>query len=127
MTSKQYNILLDNEIIGTTDLEKADPPMGFVGGQIKFIKISSGYDFFKKYCWKNKIKINDKPKDRFITTLDIPNLKVIDQNGNEIKGQGANVEGFDADVFEVYIFGITYPFYEEEFPHHVKAYDEMYK
>lgn len=28
MTTKRYDIFLDNKIIGTTELEKADTPMG---------------------------------------------------------------------------------------------------
>ena len=33
----------------------------------------------------------------------------------------------DSDTFDITVLGITYPFYEEEFPHHVKAYNEMFK
>ena len=29
--------------------------------------------------------------------------------------------------FEITIEGIPYPFYEEEFPHHRKAYEDMFK
>jgi hypothetical protein len=32
----------------------------------------------------------------------------------------------DSDVFEFTILGIPYPFYEEQFSHHVKAYNEMF-
>jgi len=95
-----YDILLDNKIIGTTELEKADAPMGVVFGKLTFINIESGYHFFKTYCQTNNIKIvTDYPNDKLITTEDIPNLKVINQNGIEIKGQGTNIEGMDSDVF----------------------------
>ncbi|WP_398455844.1 hypothetical protein AB3466_06695 [Sphingobacterium thalpophilum] len=49
------------------------------------------------------------------------NLKVINLNGIEIKGQGANFEEMDNDVFVLTILGVPYPFFEGEFPHHVKG------
>ncbi len=39
--------------------------------------------------------------------------------------QKADVSGMDSDSFDITIVGIAYPFYEE-FPHHVKAYNEMF-
>jgi len=39
MKIKQYNILLENKIIGFTLFEKADAPMGTVFGQIHFVNI----------------------------------------------------------------------------------------
>lgn len=123
---KTYDILLDENKIGTTELEKADAPMGVVYGQIKFLDIISGYEFFKQYCLKNKIEFTDETEDRLIMTMDIPNLKVIDKAGIEIKGVGTNVSGMDGDNFDITVLGIPYPFYEEEFPHHVKTYNEMF-
>ena len=128
MTTKHYNILLGDHRIGTTELEKADAPMGVVFGKVMFDKIVSDYDFFINYCINNDIKIiADYPADCFIATADIPNLKVIDPSGIEIKGQGANIEGMDSDIFEVTIFGVPYPFFENEFPHHVSAYNDQFK
>lgn len=122
MTTKRYDIFLDEKVIGTTELEKADAPMGVVFGNIKLYDISSGYEFFKSYCMTNGIEIiNDYPKDKLIATSDIPTLKIITTDGVEIKGQGTSIDGMDSDVFEITILGIPYPFYEEEFPHHVKA------
>ena len=125
--NKTYEILLDQNKIGTTELEKADAPMGVVFGKVMFDSIVSGYDFFKAYCLTNQIEIiTDYPDDRLITTSLIPKLRVITQNEIEIKGQGINIEGMDSDTFDIIIVGIAYPFYEEEFPHHVKAYNEMF-
>ncbi len=38
MTEKNYNILLDDNLLGTTKLEFGDPPMGIVFGQIYFVE-----------------------------------------------------------------------------------------
>ncbi|MGZ3929767.1 MAG: hypothetical protein ACXVJG_22605, partial [Mucilaginibacter sp.] len=75
--SKTYNILVDNNHIGTTQLENADAPMGIAYGQIIFLNISSGYTFFKSYCLKNKIDFTDYAEDMLISTHDIPNLQVL--------------------------------------------------
>ena len=124
--NKIYNIFLDENKIGTTELEKADAPMGVAFGQIKFAEIISGYNFFKQYCLENKIEFTDYPEEKLIMTRVIPNLKVNDKEGTEIKGIGTDVSGMDSDTFDITIVGIAYPFYEKEFPHHVKAYNEMF-
>lgn len=128
MTTKRYDILLDDKIVGTTELEKADAAMGVVFGNITFDRIISGYDFLKTYCLTNNIEIvTDYPDDKLIATADISNLKVLKPNGIEIKGQGTSISGMDNDFFEITILGISYPFFEEEFPHHVKAYNDQFK
>jgi hypothetical protein len=123
-----YDVLLDNKKIGTTELEKADAPMGVVFGKLIFDNIVSGYEFFKNYCLNNGIKlIADDPDNRLVMTSDIPNLSIINQNGIEIKGQAINIEGMDCDSFDVTFLGISYPFFEEEFPHHIRAYNDQFK
>jgi hypothetical protein len=127
MTEKNYTIFLDNIQIGVTKLEKADASMGITFGEILFTETISGYDFFKAYCLENKIEFEDFKEDRLLTTNNIPTLQVFDNLKNEIKGIACSVSGLDTDGFEITLLGIPYPFYEEEFPHHVKAYNEMYK
>lgn len=128
MTTIRYDIFLDDLIIGTTELEKADAPMGVVFGQIQFNNIISGYDFFKKYCLENNIELaDDYPEDKLISTRTIDNLKVINENGVEIKGLGNQISGMDGDEFEITIEGVAYPFFEDEFPHHVKKYNDQFK
>ncbi|MEJ2880117.1 hypothetical protein [Pedobacter sp. GR22-6] len=124
---KLYDIFLDNNKIGTTELEKGDASMGGVFGKITFINISSGYDFFKTYCVTNDIElVTDYPEDRLILTRTINNLAVKNEVGIEIKGVGNQISGMDSDEFEISLEGVPYPFYEEEFPHHVKAYDNQF-
>lgn len=101
--------------------------MGVVFGEIIFSNIESGYEFFKRYCLENQIDFTDCPEDSLITTRNIPNLKVFDPDGIEIKGEASSISGMDKNIFELSIEGIEYPFYENEFPHHVSFYNEMFK
>ena len=125
---KEYTIFLSNDKLGTTRLEKADAPMGVVFGEIAFTKMNIGYDFIKEYCKSNGIELaTDYPEDKLISTRTIKQLTVKNNLGIEIKGVGNQISGIDSDGFEITIEGIPYPFYEEEFPNHVKEYKEMFK
>lgn len=128
MDIKRYAVFLDEMFVGTTALEKADAPMGVVFGVIDFATIISGYDFFKKYCRENNIELSyDYPDDKCIATQTIQNLCVKSPEGIVIEGLGKQISGMDDDYFEIEIVGIAYPFFEEEFPHHVKAYENQFK
>lgn len=124
MYTKIYDILLDNNKIGTTEFENSDAPMRVVFGKINFIDIVFGYAFFKSYCLTKGIPIiTDYPEDKLIVTADIPTLKILSPKEIEIKGEGSNIEGMDVDVFQVTILGIQYPFFEEEFPPNKNVYN----
>lgn len=126
--NKIYKIELNGILIGTSDLEKGDAPMGVVLGELKFAESKFGYDFIKNYCLEKKIELAyDYPEDKMISTMSISELKVTNANGIEIKGIGNQISGMDNEEYEISIFGIAYPFYEEEFPHHVEHYENMFK
>ena len=124
-----YNIVLEGKKIGTSKLEKADAPMGVAYGLIEFNGIEKPYEFFKEYCLKHNIVINtDDSEFEFIDTQVISELKVFRQDGFEIKGIAGNaIAGMKGEGYEISILGISYPFYEEEFPHHVEHSRNMYK
>lgn len=126
---KTYKVVLGDKEIGTSKLEKADAPMGVAFGLIEFNGIETPYEFFKEYCLKNNIAINtDDPEFEFIDTQVISELKVFRQDGLEIKGVAGNaIMGMKDEGYEISILGISYPFYEEEFPHHVEYYENMFK
>ncbi len=112
MDRKKYTIELDGKPIAITYLEKADPPMGVVGGKIIFDRITSDRD----------------RETGLILTRSIDSLKVFTEDRTEIKGLGAYIEGLDdEDGFEIVILGIAYPFYDREFPHHVNGYQNQFK
>jgi hypothetical protein len=122
--NKVYDVLLGNIKIGTTELEDADVSMGVVFGRINFVDITSGYGFFRTYCLNNEIIFEEDTEIKLIITSSIPGLHVHDLSGYEIKGEACSISGTDDDYFEIGIEGIPYPFYQEEFPHHVKAYEK---
>lgn len=122
-----YKIFLDGSKIGVSELEKADAPMGVVFGKINFTEGNLNYEFFSDYCKRNSIEVGfEYPEDKLISTRSIPTLIVTNEKGIEIKGSGTHICGMDSDGFEIEIFGVPYPFYEEEFPHHVKEYNERF-
>ncbi len=124
---KVYNILLNDRLIGTTAFEKADFSMGVVFGRIRFLDIETPYDFITTYCKKNKIDFDDYPDIKVISTRTIPALKVTNDKGQEIVGLGNQISGKESDAFELTIEGILYPFYRDEFPHHVNADADRFK
>lgn len=120
---KEYTIMLDDTIIGKTKFELADAPMGVVSGKIIFTKPISEFELFKSFCKENGCKINEiDEKYKFIDTQVIKELKVFRKDGFELKGDGNYITGMESEGFQISIIGIAYPFYEQEFPHHVKEY-----
>ena len=125
---KRYNVILENKVIGTTLFEKADAAMGVVAGLIELSDDHFDYDFLKAYCLMHRIQLAlDDPEYRAIGTTAIPELQVISEDGTRIAGQGVYIEGIEKEGFEVTVLGYPYPDYENEFPHHVREYDERFK
>ena len=84
------------------------------------------YYSIKSYCLANSIELTDDyPEDRYLSTRTIDSLIVMNDNGIVVKGMGNQISGMDSEGFEISIEGIALPFYEEEFPHHIKAYNEL--
>lgn len=125
---KEYTIFLGNNKLGTTQLEKADAPMGVAFGEIQFSSEEVGYEYLLSYCKEKNILITEYPEDNFFQTHEsVESLKILNEDGIEIKGVGNQLSVIKDEPCEISVQGIPYPFYEEEFPHHVKAYTEMFK
>lgn len=126
--SKTYTILLEGKKIGTSQLEYGDPPMGVVFGKIELTDATINYTWLRKYCKDKHITIGyDFPEDLMITTLAIPALQVFTDTGIEIKAGALSLEGTDAEGYNINIVGVNSPSYEEEFPHHLQAYNDRFK
>jgi len=118
--NKTYHIYWEDIKIGTSRLEKADVRMGVVFGALEVCGSEFGYDFIKDYCQRKQIDLTcDDPELRLISTRTIDALKIVNEDGVEIKGVGNQISGMDGEEFEITIEGVPSPFYEEEFPHHV--------
>lgn len=101
--------------------------MGLVFGKIFETVPDFGYQFLKAHCIQKNISFDDYPDDKLILTRTIETLKVVNENGKEIIGIGNQISGMDSDGFEISIEGVPYPFYEEEFPEHVKRERERFE
>lgn len=54
-------------------------------------------------------------------------LVFFNKEGTEIKEIGCCIAEMDDERLGITVMGIAYPFYEEEFEHHVRAYRERFK
>ncbi|MCH1923527.1 hypothetical protein L9G74_04180 [Shewanella sp. C32] len=123
----KYHIYLEQQYLGYSLLDKADPPMGVVMGNIVFVDIAAPYLLLRDYCVHHGIELNeDEPALALLITQSIAALRVIDDHGVVIngacKGAGATIAGMQDEGYQIEIFGIPYPFYEQVFPHHCAAY-----
>jgi hypothetical protein len=124
-----YRIELAGRIIGYTEFETGDPPMGVASGLIHFCDIERPFELFRRYCESAGITINElDEKWEFIDTQVIPELKVFRGDGKEIHGEaGACITGMREEGYQISVLGIPYSFYGEEFARLRKAYDDQFK
>lgn len=125
--SDKYSVKLYDVVIGYTQFEKADPPLGMVSGKIELLNIDSGYDFFSVYCKETESQINvDYPDFKFIDAESIRGLSVFHPQETPISGTTVTIRGFDNDGFEIEVAGIPKTEYETLFPEHTAAYENMF-
>lgn len=125
---KKYRVQLIDRLIGFTEFESADPPMGCVNGKIEFEPDIEPYSFFSDHCRANDIPTNeDDPDGKVILTQNIPGLVAITPEGKTIEAAGAVIQGFEEEGYEIDLVGIPYPFYGIEFKHHRERYDNQFK
>ena len=118
---KEYKIFLDDILIGTTNFEFADVPMGVVYGKVNFIDIENPYLFIKNYYLKNKTNFEHDDCEEFLTSQIQRFIKVYKDNNEELIGWGAYLSGLKDD-FQIDFMGIKSDLMLAEFPHHVKQY-----
>ena len=126
--SGKYSVKLYDVVIGYTQLEKADPPLGLVSGKIELQNLDSGYDFFSVYCKETEAQINvDYPDFKFIDAESIRGLGIFNSLDIPINGTTTTIRGFDSDSFEIEVTGIPKTEYESLFPEHNAAYENQFK
>ncbi len=118
---KEYKIFLDDILIGTTNFEFADVPMGVVFGKVNFIDIENPYLFIKSYYLKNKTNFEHDDCEEFLTSQIQRFIKVYKDNNEELIGWVAYLSGLKDD-FQIDFMGIKSDLMLAEFPHHVKQY-----
>jgi hypothetical protein len=113
----RFEIHSDGVLVGYSDLEGGDPPMGVAGG--KFMPVRA-YDQIRSFTCLS-------PSQRQIPSQECLKLVVRDSGGREIPSSGGiQITDYSAELgpegLVVEVLGIGYPLYEELFPEHVAAY-----
>ena len=116
---KEYKIFLDDILIGTTNFEFADVPMGVVFGKVNFIDIENPYFFFKKYCDTNDIDYHFIDDEKYIQTFELKLIKI--SNNSDFIRNGASFCGFNED-FQIEMYNISSKIMKSEFLHHYYDY-----
>lgn len=116
---KEYKIFLDDVLIGTTNFEFADVPMGVVYGKVNFIDFKNPYFFFKKYCDSNDIDYHFIDDEKYIQTFELKLIKI--SNNSDFIRNGASFCGFNED-FQIEMYNISSKIMKSEFLHHYYDY-----
>lgn len=116
---KEYKIFLDDVLIGTTNFEFADVPMGVVYGKVNFIDFKNPYFFFKKYCDSNDIDYQFIDDEKYIQTFELKLIKI--SNNSDFIRNGASFCGFNED-FQIEMYNISSKIMKSEFLHHYYDY-----
>jgi hypothetical protein len=115
----RFEIYAGSTLIGYSELESGDPPMGCAGG--RFLPLPN-YSSVKSSC-----RID--PHSGNVSSQEHLALSVRVVGGDFIPAQGG-VHIFDysdyCDAIEVHVDGIPYPLYEELFSKHVAAYKRQF-
>ena len=117
---KEYKIFVEDILIGTTNFEFADVPMGVVFGKVNFIDIENPYFFFKKYCDTNDIDYHFIDDEKYIQTFELKHIKINRSDSYFIRN-GASFCGFDED-FQIEMYNISSEIMKSEFLHHYYDY-----
>ena len=109
-----FAIISGGRILGYSELEQSDPPMGVAFG--RFIP-AEGFDAFIRtvppdITYGDRVRIWNKLAARTSKGVVL-----------QCAGVGIRYDLADETTCEVEVLGITSPPYEELFPHHVEAYE----
>ena len=113
----RFEVKLRNEIIGFTELEAGDAPMGVAGG--RFVP-TPAYAQIQSHCIKHRDSWVPIPELTIgLTGYALPiecsgPITIVDYSG-------------DLGEIEISIHGVPYPLYGELFPQHVESYRKAFE
>ena len=113
----RFEAKLGNEIIGFTELELGDAPMGVAGG--RFVP-TPAYASIQSHCIKHRDSWEPIPELSIaVTGCDLP----IECSG------GITISDYSVELneIEICIYGVPYPLYAELFPHHAASYKKAFE
>jgi hypothetical protein len=113
----RFEVKLGNEILGFSELEGGDPPMGVASG--RFVP-TAAYASIQPFCIKHR--------EHWVS---IPALTVCVASGVLIEcSGGVQIIDFSPELgeagIEIHLNGVTNPPYGELFPHHVEAFKKQF-
>jgi predicted ATP-dependent serine protease len=114
----RFEVLANGVVVGHSDLEGGDPPMGVASG---LLRTTPEYAAIRSTVTQSAGGLVQGIK-----------LVVRERNGAEIPAQGGvTIEDHSEDLanvsaVEVSVLGVPYPLYEQLFPAHVAAYKKRF-
>ena len=112
----RFIVKVGNEIVGFSELESGDPPMGVASGRLVPTEV---YKSIQQHCMVEAWQ-------------PIPTLTVELEGGQQIEtSMGVEIIDFGPEFGEegiqVFANGIPYPLYGELFPQHVERYRKQFE
>ena len=113
-SSRRFEVLSRGSIIGWSQLESGDPPMGVATGRLV---PSQAYEAVQSEF----VALRDAPQTELALAVRIAGGELLDCSG------GVRVEDYSAELAEIHVsvLGIGYPGYGQLFPEHVAAYERQ--
>jgi hypothetical protein len=117
----RFGIYSGSTIIGYSELEGGDPPMGCAAG--RFLPLPS-YSSVKDACRIDTDSANVTSQEHLVLSVRLLGGDVVPaQGGVRILDYSDDLDG---GAIEVHVDGIPYPLYEELFPEHVATYKRQF-
>lgn len=111
-----FEVYYANMLVGFSDLENGDPPMGVAFGQFK---PTDAYRTIQKQFIENhsdqaSLELTVRTADN--ETIQCAGIGILDYSPEA-----------GEECIELNVLGISYPAYEELFPQHVARYEQQFK
>ena len=114
----RFEVLADSTLVGYSELETGDPPMGVAGG--RFVPLPA-YESIRSTVVA-ALEGDQSHLQLSVRVTGGPALPT--QGGVQIIDLSAEL---GAEALQVHALGIGYPLYQELFPSHVTAYENQFR